>query len=204
MKLLPKLLLGCLAAAGFSCPAFAQVTLSLSPITDTIGIGAQETFNLNISGLKSSADYNGPALGGYTVQVDYNSLTAAAESVSFGSLLSSSGPDYQFSDLTTPGQIYLTETSYDTPAQLEANQTASFTLATFTMQGLSAGTTPLTIDLAQTSLTDGNGNTLDLAKTTNASLTAIPEPSVTASVLGALAMGACALRRKFAQTLGCA
>jgi len=99
--------------------------------------------------------------------------------------------------------ISISETSFDTAAALETAQTSGFTLATITMQAVSNGTTALTIDTnpLNTSLSDENGATLDLVKVNNASLTAIPEPSMTASVLGALAMGVGAVRRRFPRLL---
>lgn len=203
MKPFTKIILGCVFAAGLACPGFGQITLSLSPLSDTLAVGSTESYNLNVSGLKGNVDYNGPALGGYSVAIDYNSLTAAAQSVTFGSMLNLSSDDFQSADLTTPGVISISETSFDTAAALETAQTSGFTLATITMQAVSNVTTALTIDTnpLNTSLSDENGATLDLVKVNNASLTAIPEPSMTASVLGALAMGVGAVRRRFPRLL---
>lgn len=122
--------------------------------------------------------------------------------MTFGSKLDLSGGDFQISDLSTPGQIYLTETSYDSAAALEAAQTSSFTLATFTLEGLSAGTTSVTFDSTLApSLSDENANTLDLISATGGSLTVVPEPSSYA--MAVLAMGLCGVRRLLRQPARC-
>jgi hypothetical protein len=204
MKSIAKLLLGCAVVAAIALPASAQIGLSLSPTSYSVGVGGTETYNLNISGLFGSADYTGPALGAFNVTLDYNASIAFATSVTFGNslgtdLLNVSGNAITTSDLTTPGQIFLLEGSGDSVAALESQQSKSFTIATITLQGVAPGTTPLTFDLTGTSLSDANSNTLVLNTTTNASLTVIPEPSVTASVFGFAAMGFCMLRRRFSR-----
>jgi hypothetical protein len=193
MKNIIKLIIGCVAA-GIILPASAQITLSLSPSSQTNVVGGMEAYNLVVSGLKGSADYNGPALGGFDVQLDFNSTIASAQSVTFGSMLNLSGNDFQYSDLTsTPGQITLAEISYDSAAALEGAQTKSFTLATIDFQGLALGSTTLTIDPGS-SLSDENGNTLDVVSLNNGSLTvaAVPEPSTCA--LGSMALMLLGLR----------
>ena len=109
MKKIVKLLLGCVAAAGIIFPASAQITLSLSPGSQTNVVNGLDSYNLIVSGLNGSADYNGPALGGFIVQLNFDSAITSAQSVVFGSKLNLSGGDYQYSDLSTPGQIYLSE-----------------------------------------------------------------------------------------------
>jgi len=203
MKTIAKFLLGCIAMAGLAASASAQITLSLTPTTQTVSVNGLATYNLNISGLKTNADYTGPVLGGYNIVLDFNSAIASAQSVSFGSSLAISGSDLQVADLSTSGQISLTEISYDSAAVLESSQSSSFTVATITFQGLTPGTTALTFDTANTSLSDENANTLDLINANGASLTvtAIPEPSCAAGVFGVVAVGACLLRRRFARSV---
>jgi hypothetical protein len=107
-----------------------------------------------------------------------------------------------------PGQIWLSNTSSDSATTLETLQPSSFTLATIKLTGLALTTTPMTLTIdanlanpAQSisSLSDEYAHTLDLVNVTNASLAVIPEPSVTASLLGAAAMGFCMLRRRFSR-----
>jgi hypothetical protein len=159
------------------------------------------SYDVNISGLKGSADYNGPALGAFILQLDFNSTIASAQSVAFGNKLNLTGSDLQYSDLSTAGQVYLSETSFDSVAALEAAQGKNFTLATVTFAGLQPGTTAMSFDLAQTSLSDENGNTLDLISTNGSTLTvtAIPEPASTACIFGVLAVGLGVVRRRFFQ-----
>jgi len=209
MKVFAKLLLGCAVAVAIALPASAQISLSLSPTGYTVGVGGTETYNLSISGLFGSADYHGPALGAFALQLDYNPAIAAATSVTFGNssgtdLLNLSGKAFQYSDLSTSGQIYLMESSADLASALQTAQSSSFTLATITLQGVAPGTTPLAFDATYApSLSDANASSLDLITTNGASLTVIPEPSVTASVFGAAAMGFCMLRRKLSRVAGC-
>ena len=75
-------------------------------------------------------------------------------------------------------------------------------MATIEFQGLAPGTTPLTFDLAQTSLTDENGNTLDLITANSGSLTVTPVPEPGTWALASLALGLVALRRRTATRTG--
>jgi len=203
MKTITKFLLGCIAAAGLAASASAQINLSLSPTTQTVGVNGLAIYNLNISGLKNSADYNGPAMGAYNIVLDFNSAIASAQSVSFGNALNVFAGDFPSADLTTTaGQITLNDVSFDSAADLENHQSSSFTFATITFQGQAPGTTALTFDTANTTLSDENANTLDLINANGSSLTvtAIPEPSCAAGIFGVAAVGACLLRRRFART----
>jgi hypothetical protein len=128
--------------------------------------------------------------------------------VSYGTNLNFGGGDSQWTDLSLPGQIWLSNTSSDSATTLETLQPSSFTLATIKLTGLALTTTPMTLTIdanlanpAQSisSLSDEYAHTLDLVNVTNASLAVIPEPSVTASLLGAAAMGFCMLRRRFSR-----
>lgn len=196
MKNIYKLLLGCVVAAGFAFPAAAQISLSLSANSQTNSVGGFDTYSLIISGLKGNVDLNGPALGGYQVTLDYNSSIASLSADTFGTKLSNSGPDYQY-DSSSPGVIQLSEMSYDLPALLESSQTASFTLATFTLQGIAPGRTALSFDLANTSLSDENGSSLDLINANSGAftVTAVPEPGTYA--LAALGLGCVVLHRRW-------
>jgi len=195
MKNIVKFIIGCVAAVGIIYPASAQIALSLSPSSQTDAVGGLDTYNLIVSGLKGSADYNGPALSGFIVQLDYDSTIAAAQSVAFGSKLNLLGDDFQYSDLSSiPGQITLEEFSDASSTALEGAQSSSFTLATIEFQGLAAGTTTLTID-PSSSLSDENGNTLDVINLNGASFTVTPVPEPGTCALAALALGIIALRR---------
>lgn len=72
MKSIAKFIIGCVAVAGIVSPASAQIKLYLAPSAQNVGVGGQVSYDLDISGLKGSADYNGPALGGFTVQLDFD------------------------------------------------------------------------------------------------------------------------------------
>lgn len=189
-------LLAAAVTAGITLPAAAQLTLSLNPVSQQNGVGGMITYNIDINGLKSNPDLNGPALGAFNVMLDYNASLASVQSVNFGALLSNSGPDSQMSDISTPGQIFLMEISFDSPAQLEAAQSGSFVLGSFTLEGLAAGSAPITFDLANTSLSDENGNSLTLAGVNNGTITVVPEPGVCAlASLGVAALVFQARRR---------
>jgi hypothetical protein len=180
MKNMIKLLIGCAAVAGMALPASADITLSLTPTSQSSGLGIVTSYDLTISGLKGSADYNGPALGGFSTVLDFDSSIASVASVSFGSSLNLSGGDLQLFDSSTSGQLYLSEFSFDSAAALEQAQSSSFTLATISFEGAGLGTTALTFDLTQTSLTDENANTLKLIRANGSSLSvaAVPEPGI--------------------------
>ncbi len=197
MKSLTKFLLGCALAAGFAATASAQISLYLSPSSQSTSVNGTATYSLNVKGLKTSADYAGPVLGGYNITLDFNSAIASVQSVAFGSLLNLSGTDYQSADTSSAGVLSLMEISFDSASALEAAQPGSFTLATITFVGQASGLTGLTFDLANTSLSDENANTLDLAGGgTGGNLSVVPEPSTTAIALGVVAVGAVLVRRR--------
>ena len=204
MKNMIKLLAG-IAAAGIVLPASAAITLSITPASKTVGLGGLATYNLNISGLDGSADYTGPQLGAFGVQIDYNPAIASFQSATYGTGLGAG--DYQSTDTSVAGQLYLSDAA--TVASL-AGQSSSFTLATFTFQGVSLGTTPLTIDwnadtaLSNTTLGDANANSL-VFTANNGSLTVAPEPGLYGGLAGAaaVAVGFWMPRRKSAQASDC-
>jgi len=191
MKNMIKLLAGILAAS-VVLPATAAITLSISPASQTVGLGSMATYNLNISGLDNSSDYTGPQLGAFGVQLDFDPAIASFQSVTYGTGLGAG--DYQWTDTAVAGQLWLSDAA--TAASL-AGQPSSFTLATFTFQGVALGTTPLTIDLAASSL--GDANALSLVFGANSgSLTVVPEPGIYGGLAGVAAFGICLLRRKTA------
>lgn len=203
MNTLTKLFAGCALGLGMALPASADLTLSLTPANQTAGLGQWITYDLVVSGLKSSSDYNGPALGAFSITLDYNSSIAAAGNVSFGTKLSNTGPDYQLFDTSTAGQIYLSEFSYDDAQTLQNSQSSSFTLATITLQGVGVGSTTLTFDRSGTSLSDESANTLDLVTATGGNLTVVPEPSFAGfgGLMAALGVAVMAWRGRFAGQL---
>lgn len=202
MKSLVKFLLGCALVAGLAVSASAQISLYFSPSSQSTSPNGTVTYGLYVKGLKNSADYSGPVLGGYNITLDFDASIVAVQSVSFGSLLSQSGPDFQVADTSTPGVLSLSEISFDSPSVLEAAQSASFALASVTFSGLAKGTSAISFDLANTSLSDENANTLDLAGGGAAgSVSVVPEPSVTAAAIGLAAIGAVVARRRLRQAI---
>jgi hypothetical protein len=197
MKSISKLLLAAVAAAGITLPAAAQLTLSLSPTSQSTTLGGMTTYNVNISGLQSRPEGNEPALGSFLLTLDYNPAIATAEAVSFGNYLSPSGPgnDTQMFDITsTPGVIQLLDESDGTVTP--ANQPSSFTLATISIEGIGFGSTPVSFDLSNSSLSDEASNPLDVSKVVNASLTVVPEPGTCAlAIFGLGVLGFQARRR---------
>jgi hypothetical protein len=196
MKHLSKITAGLVVLAGMTLPATAQLTLSLAPVSQSVASGGTVTYNIDISGLKSNPDLNGPALGAFSILLDYDSTVALAQSVAFGSYLSNSGPDSQTSDLSTAGQIYLSELSFDSASVLESSQPSSFVLGTLTLEGVNPGATALSFDLANTSLSDENGNSLTLSSASGATLTVVPEPGTYALTGLGLAAGWVLRRRQ--------
>jgi hypothetical protein len=157
MKSISKNLIVGLAAIAFTSEARAVVTLSLEPISQSIGVGNPAAVALIISGLDDLASLS---LGAFDIDLTYNSAVVTANSLSFGSGLDlGTFGSVRFSNLGTPGLIHLDEVSLEAPDDLNAAQPDSFTLATFGFSGLSPGLSPLVF--GATSLSDVNGNAID-------------------------------------------
>jgi hypothetical protein len=119
--------LSCALAGLCTLPAKAVITLSLTPSAQTINVGDIAAVNLNISGLDSTI------IGGWYVELDFNTAILETTNVAFSSYFTSSYQDYGVG--LSP--LYILE-SADPGSSLSGNGT--FTLATISFRGLTPGT----------------------------------------------------------------
>ena len=141
-----------LIAWGFSAASQAA-TVSLDPTTTTVGVGSAFQVNLDISGVNNATT---PAVGAYDVTLSFDPALVAFQNASFGTQLDPSGQgDIQS---VTPGasNVEVYEIALDSAQQLTASQSNSFTLASFSLYSLAAGTSALNLTL--NGLSDVNGS----------------------------------------------
>jgi hypothetical protein len=131
----------------------------LSIGSETISTGGVATVDLNISGLSPGSS----ALGTFDVNVGFNSSILNFASATYGDpvlgdLLNNNGLAI---NTTTPGSgtTELFELSLDDPGTLLAAQPSSFTIAQLTFDGVSSGTSALSLSI--NAIGDQNGNSLN-------------------------------------------
>jgi hypothetical protein len=135
----------------------AGPSVSLVPTTQTIAAGGTADVDLMISGL---GNHTHPALGAWSVTVDFNPSIANLSSVVFGSHLT---PSFQDINTTIPGQVQLSEVSFALPEELIPLQLDSFLLAELGFTGLTSGA--LNVNVSYLDLSDENGHTLGVPET---------------------------------------
>lgn len=171
-----------MAAAGFVQQSSAAIYLSLEPSAPTISVGDSVSLDLVIGGF---GDFTAPSLGGFAVQLAYNEAVLSATGLTFGGSLDFGTGSLRDSDLSTLGLILFSEVSFELPADLNANQPGTFTLATLDFTGLAAGMSDLTFGLVE--LSNEEGFEIMGFGTTPASVTvvtAVPEPASSGVLLG--------------------
>jgi hypothetical protein len=126
------------------------LSVSLIPDCQTIDMGDMAVFDLNVSGLGNEAS---PSIGAFSLNVfyDQNLLDFKLQSVVFSDYL---GFSNQFVSLL-PGQAWLGEVSFETPADLNNLQPPDFTAISFAFLALNAGDT--FVDFDPVILSDENG-----------------------------------------------
>ena len=177
-------------------PTARAFSISLQPSSQTIGVGGNTTLDVVVSGL---GDHTSPSLGAFVFWFTYDNSILLANSVSFGSYLDlgSFVPPSQDFDLTSPGLIYLSETSLESSADLNAAQPSSFTLATIGFQGWAAGASAIELDLASSSLSDEFGTSSLPFDFTGANIT-VPDGGATGSLLALALLGLWVIRTRAA------
>jgi hypothetical protein len=131
----------------YAAPAFCLI-FSIDPATQSIQTGDEAMFELNISQLGNGGP---PSLGAFEVTVNYdpNLLAFLPSSLVFSNFLGAPDTDWRpfwtdtfESDIyveTIAGQVWLSETSWLTPIELQNKQPSDFTLVSFAFTGLGIG-----------------------------------------------------------------
>lgn len=188
-----KLVTGLFALYLLSMATLAgAVTLSLEPSASTVKAGDTISLDLMISGL---GDYNGDSLGDFDLEVMFDSAIVSFDGYSLAGYLGDPGwfeaIDYSFGEFA-PGRVGLTEVSLLSPAELDALQPGSFSLATldFAVSSLAKGTSTLISVGPVLALGDGYGDPLALEATNDAAISVVPEPlSLVLLGMGLVALG---------------
>ena len=193
MKNKAVLILALMISVFLATPAFA-VTVSLDPADQTIALGGPALVDINISGLGES----GPdSLGAFVLDLTYDSAILSLDSVTFGMLLGDPDlfeADTYYDDLTA-GYLYLDEVSWLSGGELNALQSADFTLATLAFTGIGLGVS--TIDFGLVDWSDALGSPyLPAASVEGASVSVQPVPAPATLSLMLAGVSALALGRR--------
>ncbi|BBA36434.1 uncharacterized protein sS8_4504 [Methylocaldum marinum] len=161
-----------LSASGL---AESAITLELTPLSRTassVGVG------ITVFGLGAG---EAPSLGSYDLDLHFDSSHLEYVGTRFGDPTLGNeldvhdfGLNVQAADLSSTGVLNLFELSFDSPADLNALQADSFTLAVVTFTFLQAGSSPL--NLAVNALADADGDGLT-AGVSSATVAPVPLPS---------------------------
>jgi hypothetical protein len=172
-------------AAGTYCRA--SVILSINPLSQTVSLGSQASFDVDISGLGG-----GTALGTYDINLGFDSTLLSYDNTVFGNQVDISGLGDIQSVTPGTGTVEVFELSLDSPAELNSLQAPAFTLATLTFGTLAVGvSSPITLSV--NALGDAYGNLITAALQDGAisvtSTSTVPEPKTTVLIcLGSLAV----------------
>ena len=197
-RTLQRLALAALTATAFLSQAEASPVVSITPATQTIGVGSPGSVNIVVSGLTDPT-------GGFSLTLAFNnSFLSGVSFVNDPAAVMGAG----FLDLSggfSSGSLdlYFVADASLNAAALTAAEGSSFTLATVNFMGASSGLSPLTLSGVTLSNADG---TSDLAgvSSVNGSIcvgtgdcsitTPVPEPET--YLLFAAGLAALAVRRR--------
>lgn len=182
-----------------SALAASASTITFSPTSQTINLGASTTVDVLISGLSANQ-----ALGAFDLFVDSNSSIISATNVSFFSNLGNPNNEITGSTLST-GSTEGAETSLESTATLLGLQGSQpFSLFEVTYTGVGVGTSLLTLASSPEYLADGAGAILAAPTVVNGSITVLgkggmsttPEPSSLALLASGGGVIAAMLKRR--------
>lgn len=173
-----------IAAAMLAASMAEAATFSLIPSQTSVAPGAAFSLELQISGL---GDHAAPFLGGFDVDVSYDSALFSLTGVQFGAALGDidAGEATADDDTAVPGSANVFELSILEPSPdgcvfcispyLQDLQGSAFGLATLSFQALQPGTGSFGLTIQ--SATDGNGDNLPATFADPAHVTAVPLPA---------------------------
>jgi hypothetical protein len=165
-----KRLLCALALSAAAASANAA-TISIDPSSQSSVVGSTVSATVRIADLTSGT---APALGGFDLNLSFNSSVLSFTGLAYGSGLDVLGlGSLQFSDTATAGLLNVGEISFDEVADLNSLQGDAFALFTVTFQAIAAGTSGLNLQI--NSLADANGLALTAA-TADGSVGVAPVP----------------------------
>ncbi len=192
MKLARLVRWGGLAAllGGLAVADANALTVTLAPATQSVV--QDQTAQLDIV----VGDVLPAGLGGYSITLafdpsilDFASAVSHLPGVTWG--LSAK--------VSAPGQLELSDLSFEEPADLVNLESASFTLATVSYKAIGVGTSAISV--TKLDLADAAGSLLAAGLPAGAAVTvsAVPEPATLLSLLGGLAVVGAAVRRRSAE-----
>jgi len=192
-----------LAATVLLSQAVASPIVSISPVTQTIGIGGFATIDIIVSGLTDPT-------GGFSLTLTFNNTILFGDSFANDPGIKMGALPGDFSGGFSGGtlDLFFIADPSETEASLAASEGAGFKLATVSFKGLVDGLSLLT--LSDVVLSNWNGDsTLKGVETVNGSVcvsaagipcSTVPEPA-TLLLIGS-ALGALAITRRRKQRLG--
>jgi hypothetical protein len=185
-------------------PQAKATVVSVSPVTQTIGIGNAASVDIIVSGLTQPAD----AVGGFSLTLGFNGTFLSGTSFlndpggTMGALPLDASGGFAAGSL----DLFFVADVLETQKSLAGSEGAGFTLATVSFLGTAAGLSPLTLSNVVLSNWDGSA-TLSGVSTSNGQIcvrdpnstvpceaNAVPEPA--SMLLVVTALGALALRRR--------
>jgi hypothetical protein len=143
----------------------SAASITVTPSSQSVNLGSQAVVSLDISGLGSGA---APSVGAYDIDLSFDSSILALTSVVFGDPVLGDQLDlFSLGSIlgATPGAgtVNVFEISLDFVDDLNQLQADAFTLATFTFDTLSAGSSTLSLSL--NALGDADGLPLEATPT---------------------------------------
>lgn len=163
--------IACLGAGLLGALRADAATITLSPATLAPPSGSTFSLDVVVSGLGAGV---APSLGAFDLVVAYDPVQLTFSGATFGTLLGASG----ITDLVqSAGSVNLAQVSLLLPAELDALQPASFTVATLQFVALSE--TPSVVSVSGALLSDAFGRPIGIESLGSATVSptaAVPEP----------------------------